>query len=85
MQYHIHGAFLQRFLSYVVPGPSTFLRAVDNVAVHVRAAAEATGATFAIEYDVSGIADATILPTLQVRCDCVCVRARVRACVCVCN
>jgi hypothetical protein len=62
-QYHIHGAFVQRFLQGL-DSPAIFA-ARTGVAQHAQAAAEATGRVFALEYDVSGIADAELLAALQ--------------------
>lgn len=61
--YHIDGAFLQRFVQGL---DSPVIKAArDTVAVHVRAAAEAHGRAFAVEYDVSGVADADVLRMLR--------------------
>jgi hypothetical protein len=59
----IDGVALQRFLSEVRdPGA---LAARNQVARNVRAGAEAEGRVFAIEYDVSGVAPAELVATLE--------------------
>lgn len=60
--YHIHGAFVQRFLQGL--DSPAILAARTRVANHARTAAELYGRVFALEYDVSGVADAALLPTL---------------------
>jgi hypothetical protein len=61
--YDIDGAFVQRFVQDLsVPA----VRATrDRVAVNARAAAEAHGRVFAVEYDLSGVADAAVVQALS--------------------
>ena len=61
--FHIHGAFVQRFVQGLDSG--AVFAARTRVAQHARLAAEAHGRVFALEYDVSGVADADLLPALQ--------------------
>jgi hypothetical protein len=61
--YDVDGAFVQRFLQGITQ--ADILAGRDRVASNSRVAAEATGRVFAIEYDVSGVADADIMPTLS--------------------
>ncbi|WP_301124952.1 glycoside hydrolase family 71/99-like protein [Streptomyces cacaoi] len=63
-QYGIDGAALQRFGNEITPGTATFQQRND-IARQVRAAAERNGRGFYIEYDVSGLADDKVLPTIQ--------------------
>jgi hypothetical protein len=59
----IDGVALQRFVSELsVP---TLAAARDQVARNVQAGAEAEGRVFAIEYDITGIAEADLVATLE--------------------
>lgn len=59
--YQIDGAFLQRFINSIPQAR----RENDKVLNNVRTAAEETGRTFIIEYDLSGAHPDTALKTLQ--------------------
>lgn len=61
--YGIDGAFVQRFLSDTMGEPT--LAARDRVFSQCRSAAEATGLAFAVEYDVSGVADVDLLKAIS--------------------
>jgi hypothetical protein len=61
--YGIDGAFLQRFLSETAPG-SAGQELRDQVTLNVMAGAESHGRTFAIMYDISGAAGATLVADL---------------------
>jgi len=61
--YGIDGVWLQRFISEL--GDPRFYDFRDRVTENVRAAAEARGRVFAIEYDISGSAESTLVATLQ--------------------
>ena len=61
--YNIDGAFAQRFVGGLED--PVVLAARDRVASNVRSAAEVHGRVFLIEYDVSGVSDADILPALN--------------------
>lgn len=60
--YNIDGAFAQRFVADL--GDPVVRGSRDRVALNVAAAAEAHGRVFLVEYDVSGVADAAIVPAL---------------------
>ena len=60
--YNIDGAFAQRFVADL--SDPVVRAARDRVALNVAAAAEAHGRVFLIEYDLSGVADAAIVPSL---------------------
>lgn len=59
---HLDGVFLQRFSSEL--GSPTFLALRNRVADNVRVGAETHGRIFAIMYDISGQAPATLVATL---------------------
>jgi hypothetical protein len=59
--YHIDGAFAQRFINSI----PRLRKEDDTVLKNMRTAAEQTGRTFAIEYDLSGAHPATALKELQ--------------------
>ncbi len=61
--YGLDGALLQRFLGEVQD--PVFFAFRNQVAKNVMAAAQAQGRVFAIEYDLSGVADADALPELE--------------------
>ena len=62
--YGIDGVFVQRFLSEVTTDP-VFKQFRDEVTIHLMAAAEAHGRVFAIEYDISGATEATLVTDLE--------------------
>lgn len=59
----VDGVFLQRFISEL--GDPRFKAARDQVLQNVRAAAEAHGRVFAVEYDISGADPATVDTLLE--------------------
>jgi hypothetical protein len=62
--YGIDGVFVQRFLSEVTTDP-VFKQFRDEVTINLMAAAEAHGRVFAIEYDISGATEATLVTDLE--------------------
>lgn len=62
-QYNIDGAFLQRFVGEI-KDPRFFLIR-NNVTRHVMAAAEKYGRTFSIMWDISGVAESTLVADLK--------------------
>lgn len=62
-QYELPGVLLQRFTSRLDQEPMRAFR--DGVALNVRAAAETHGRVFAVMYDVSGHAPATLVSDIE--------------------
>lgn len=61
-QYGLDGVLAQRFISDI---PRLREREKDRVLLNIKAAAEKTGRTFAIEYDISGANPATVIDQIK--------------------
>lgn len=61
--YHVDGAFLQRFLGELKDGRFLIIR--DTVTRNVMAAAERYGRTFSIMWDISGVVESTLVQDLE--------------------